>query len=122
LTYPQIYCAEIPDTAFPSLLLDKYLARLLGVTTDWVRSLADEILGFQRLGSYFRFCSKSVEQWLGSLEPLFEAESVAGLLNVRKSWVYANADQIRGVIRMGRYVRFRPTVIRQLLTGSEVVQ
>ena len=73
------------------------------MTTPWVRSHADEIPGFIRLGSYFRFCSQTVEQWLGSLDRLFEAAQVATLLGVPESWVYANADDIPGVLRLGRY-------------------
>jgi hypothetical protein len=92
------------------------------MTIAWVRSHAEEIPGFRRLGSYFRFCSRDVEPWLGSLDQLFEANTVAALLCVPQSWVYANADEIPGVIRLGRYVRFRPAIIRQFLSGSEVVQ
>ena len=122
MTQHQIQLAETPVPAFLPLLSDKDLAQILVMTTDWVRSHAREIPGFQRLGSYFRFCSQSVVQWLGSLDPLFEAERVAELLRVPESWVYANADEIPGVLRLGRYVRFRPTAIHMLLVGSEVVQ
>ncbi|MGA8730128.1 MAG: hypothetical protein WB608_15350 [Terracidiphilus sp.] len=107
---------------FPPLLSDKDLADILGMTIAWVRSHATEIPGFKRLGTYFRFCSQAVAQWLGSLDRLFDAERVSGLLGVPESWVYANADQIPGVIRLGRYVRFRPAIIHQFLAGSEVVQ
>jgi predicted DNA-binding transcriptional regulator AlpA len=106
----------------PSLLTDNDLAGLLVMTLAWVRSHAAEIPGFQRLGSYYRFRSIDVERWLGSLAQLLEAEQVAQLLNVPTSWVYANADQIPGVLRLGRYVRFRPTIINKFLGGSEVVQ
>ena len=114
--------AETPVLAFTPLLSDKDLADILVMTIAWVRSHAGEIPGFKRLGSYFRFCSQEVEQWLGSLDRLFEAETVAALLCVPESWVYANADQIPGVLRLGRYVRFRPAIIRRFLAGSEVVQ
>lgn len=50
------------------------------------------------------------------------ANFIAELLGVPESWVYANAAQIPGVIRLGRYVRFRPVAVRQFITGSEVVQ
>jgi predicted DNA-binding transcriptional regulator AlpA len=112
----------MPVPAFLPLLPDRDIAAILGMTTDWVRSHADEIPGFQRLGSYFRFCSASVEQWLGSLDPLFQVERVAELLKVPESWVYANADEFPGVLRLGRYVRFRPAIILSFLSGSEVVQ
>jgi hypothetical protein len=62
------------------------------------------------------------EQWLGGLEVLLLAEEVALLLKVPKSWVYANADQIPGAMRLGRYLRFRPAVIKSFLGGSEVAQ
>lgn len=59
---------------------------------------------------------------LGGLEVLLQAEEVAALLKVPKSWVYANADQIPGATRLGRYLRFRPAVIISFLGGSEVAQ
>jgi len=43
-------------------------------------------------------------------------------MDVPKSWVYANADDIPGVLRLGHYVRFRPTILLPFLQGSEVVQ
>ncbi len=122
MTQHQIQLAEMPVPAFLPLLSDSDIAAILGMTTDWVRSHSDKIPGFQRLGSYFRFCSASAEQWLGSLDPLFQVERVAELLKVPESWVYANADEIPGVLRMGRYVRFRPATILCFLSGSEVVQ
>ena len=114
--------AATPVPAFTPLLSDKDVADILVMTVAWVRSHAGEIPGFRRLGSYFRFCGQEVERWLGSLDQLFEAETVAALLCVPQSWVYANADQLPGVLRLGRYVRFRPAIIRLFLAGSEVVQ
>jgi predicted DNA-binding transcriptional regulator AlpA len=103
------------------LLTDDELANILVVTPNWVRAHAGEIPEFKRLGAYFRFCSQSVEQWLGSLDPLFEAGQVATLAKVPESWVYANADEIPGVLRLGRYVRFQPASIEQFLSGAVVV-
>lgn len=114
--------AATPVPAFTPLLSDKDVADILVMTVAWVRWHAGEIPGFRRLGSYFRFCGQEVEHWLGSLDQLFEAETVAALLCVPQSWVYANADQLPGVLRLGRYVRFRPAIIRRFLAGSEVVQ
>lgn len=114
--------AATPVPAFTPLLSDKDVANILVMTIAWVRSHTDEIPGFKRLGSYFRFSSQEVEHWLGSLDPLLEAETVATLLRVPESWVYANADQLPGVLRLGRYVRFRPAIIHLFLAGSEVVQ
>lgn len=114
--------AETPRLSMLPLLSDKDLARMLVLTIDWVRSHAREIPGFKRLGSYYRFCSQTVEQWLGSLDALFVAEQVTTLMKVPESWVYANAYQIPGLLRLGRYVRFRPVAIQEFLQGSEVVQ
>ena len=116
---------QLDETAVPAftpLLTDSDVANILVVTIAWVRSHADEIPGFKRLGFYFRFCRQEVAHWLGSLDQLLEAERVATLLCVPQSWVYANADEIPGVLRLGRYVRFRPAVIHLFVTGSEVVQ
>jgi len=122
LTQLEFQLAETTVPAFTPLLSDSDVANILVVTIAWVRSHADEIPGFRRLGCYFRFCSQEVEQWLGSLDQMLEADMVATLLCVPLSWVYANADEIPGVLRLGRYVRFRPAIIQQLLSGSEVVQ
>jgi hypothetical protein len=108
--------------AFLPLLSDVDLAGILGMTTAWVRSHAGDLPGFRRLGCYYRFCRHAVEHWLGSLEPLLDAERVAELLLVPNSWVYANADEIPGALRLGRYLRFRPAMIRSVLNNSEVVQ
>ena len=122
--HPQVDLSPAQQSAqVASLLLsDDNLADILGVTTDWVRSHAGEIPGFKRLGSYFRFCREVVEKWLGSLEPLYDAERASLLMGVPKSWVYANADEIPGVLRLGHYVRFRPAVLLPFLQSSEVVQ
>ena len=122
LTQHENQLAPTPVLAFRPLLSDKDLADILIMTVSWVRSHSGEIPGFKRLGSYFRFCSQAIEQWLGSFDRLFEADTVSKLLHVPESWVYANADEIPGVLRLGRYVRFRPTIIQQFLGGSEVVQ
>jgi predicted DNA-binding transcriptional regulator AlpA len=92
------------------------------MTIGWVRSHAGEIPGFERLGAYFRFRSQAVEQCLSSLDRLLEAEQVAALLKVPKSWVYTNANQIAGLLQLGRYVRFRPAAIKAFLGWSEVAQ
>ena len=105
------------------LLSDEQLAGILLVTADWIRAHAEEIPGFRRLGSYFRFRRDEVLKWLGgSLEPLLDAEGAAALMSVPKSWVYHNADPLPGVLRLGRYVRFRPAIMHGFLAGSEVVQ
>jgi len=111
-----------PVPVFQPLLSDEEVATILAVTNDWARSHADEIPGFIRLGAYYRFHRAPFEQWLGSLDVLLLAEEVAPLLKVPKTWIYANADQIPGSIRLGRYLRFRPAVIKSFLGGSEVAQ
>jgi predicted DNA-binding transcriptional regulator AlpA len=122
LTQVHHQLAETPLLAFSPLLSDGELADILVMTIAWVRSHATEFPGFERLGTYYRFRSAAIEQWLGSLDRLLEAEQVSSLLKVPTSWVYANADQIPGVVRLGRYVRFRPAVIKRFLGGSEVAQ
>lgn len=104
------------------LLSDEEIANILALTLDWVRSHADGIPGFKRLGAYYRFHHDPIVHWLGGLEVLLQAEAVAVLLKVPKSWVYANADQIPGAIRLGHYLRFRPAVIKAFLGGSAVAQ
>lgn len=118
----QLQPAETPVAAITSLLSDREVADLLQVKVDWIRSHAEEIPGFTPLGSYYRFRPKLIEQWLGSLDRLLNSEQVAKVLKVPTSWVYQNADQIPGLIRLGRYVRFRPTVINQFVGGSETCQ
>ena len=122
MTQYQTQPAETPFLAFTSLLSDQEVADILIMTVEWVRSHASEIPGLERLGMYYRFHRKPIEQWLGSLDRLLDADQVAALLKVPPSWVYANADQIPGVLRLGRYIRFRPTVIAQFLSGSEACQ
>jgi hypothetical protein len=113
LTHPQNQLAQSPVLAFAPLLSDEEVAYILVITVECVRSHASEIPGFQRLGKYYRFRRQALEHWLGSLARMLLADQVAPLLKLEKSWVYANADEIPGVLRLGRYVRFRPTVVQQ---------
>jgi len=76
----------------------------------------------QRFGSYYRFFVASLIEWLGSLEPLLNAEQVSPRLKVPVSWVYANASEIPGFIRLGRYIRFRPSAFNKFIAGSEACQ
>jgi predicted DNA-binding transcriptional regulator AlpA len=119
------FLAHVTGTPVPvpqPMFSDKDLAQILRMTSDWIRSHATEIPGFERLGAYYRFRVSAIEQWLGALERVLEAEDVAKLLNVPTSWVYANADEIPGVLRLGRYIRFRPAVIKRFLGGSSLAQ
>ena len=121
--YPeQEHSSDTPVLAFTPLLSDQEVADILIMTVEWVRAHSHEVPGLERLGMYYRFHRKPIEQWLGSLDRLLEADQVGALLKVPTSWVYANADEIPGVLRLGRYVRFRPTVIKQFLGGSEACQ
>jgi hypothetical protein len=106
--------------AIPLLLSDADLAEILVMTLEWVRSHATDIPGFERLGAYYRFRRVAVEEWLGGLDRLLEVHEAADLMKVPRSWVYANADEIPGCIRLGRYVRFRPALLLNFLRGSEV--
>lgn len=121
MTQGQIQLAQTPVLGFPLLLSDNELAGILVTTSAWVRSHAREIHGFKRLGSYFRFSRLAVEEWLGGLDRLLEAEIVGQLLRVPESWVYANADEIPGVLRLGRYIRFRPALVGRFLNAGEIV-
>ncbi len=118
----QAQTAEAPFSVFTSLLSDEELADILAVTVDWVRTHCSELPGLERLGIYYRFHRSPIEQWLGSLEPVLLVEQVAALLKVPPSWVYANADEIPGVLRLGRYVRFRAPIMKQFLSGSGACQ
>jgi len=122
LTQNEAVLAEPSVSAFTPLLSDEEVAELLVMTLAWVRSHASEIPGFEPLGIYYRFHRKPIERWLGSLDRLLKADQVAALLKVPTSWVYANADEIPGVLRLGRYVRFRPAAIKLFLGGSEACQ
>jgi hypothetical protein len=47
--------------AFQSLLTDEEVAEILTMTVDWVREHANEIPGFEPLGSYYRFHGNPIE-------------------------------------------------------------
>jgi hypothetical protein len=117
---------DSPTAAFSlgvePLLTDEEIASILRVATEWVRSHATEIPGFQRLGMYYRFHPPLVRDWLGSLDPLMKTEAVAAMLRVPPSWVYANGEQLTGFLRLGRYIRFRPMAFRGFLQSSGACQ
>ena len=121
MTHTENHVAETPIPAFVPLLSDEEVAEILVMTTVWVRSHAARSQASNGWAPISVFVV-SVEHWLGSLDHLLEVETVATLLRVPQSWVYANADEIPGVLRLGRYVRFRPAIIHSFLSGSEVVQ
>lgn len=98
------------------------LATLLQVTRDWVRSHSADIPALIRFGMYYGFRRSDIEERLGSVEPVWNPAEVARLMKVALSWIYANADAIPGVLRLGRYVRFRPALLRRFIGGSETCQ
>lgn len=95
------------------------LAGLLRVSVTWVTAHSNEIPGVFRIGSMLRFRRVDIENWLGGLSHLLLPEDVAGLLRVQTNFVYYHADKVPGVLRLGRYIRFRPTPFHAFLNGSE---
>jgi hypothetical protein len=49
------------------------------------------------------------------IECLATPAEVARMLCVPVTWVYAHQRELPGLLRLGRYVRFRRTVIEQFL-------
>jgi predicted DNA-binding transcriptional regulator AlpA len=98
-----------------SVLDKKEVANLLSVPETWVATHWIEIPGTFRLGRNLRFRRTVIEEWLGGSSPLFEPEIAAEILLVNRSWVYAHADQIPGIMRLGRYIRFKPSALLAFL-------
>lgn len=89
-------------------LTDRELAKILAVRVQWVRSYASQIPGsFRIINNRYRFHRQAIVEWLGSLDQLLLPEQVMVLLAVRRSWLYDHADELPGIIRLSRYVRFR---------------
>ena len=86
------------------LLTDHERAKILRVNFTWIRSHAREIPSFQRLGSYFRFRSNAIEQWLGNLDSC------------------VNADRIFSFIHPGRYVQPMGSGFKRFLPQAEGAQ
>ena len=86
-------------------------ADLLSVPVTWVATHWTLIPGAFHLGRNLRFRRAVVDEWMGGSSPLLLPEQVADILKVNKSWVYAHADQIPGVMRLGYYVRFQPALL-----------
>lgn len=53
-----------------------------------------------------------------SEESLLTPIEVAGLLRVPLGWIYAHQKDIPGLVRLGRYVRFRRHSIEKFLTAN----
>ena len=43
---------------------------------------------------------------------------VAKMLRVRPTWVYAHQEELPGLLRLGRYVRFRRAAIKEFVEGK----
>ena len=98
-----------------SVLNKTELAKLLSVPVTWVATHSEVIPGTFRLGQKLRFRRIVVEEWLGGTSSLLVPEQVAEILRVNQSWVYAHADQIPGLMRLGYYVRFKPSTLLAFL-------
>lgn len=98
-----------------SVLKKTEVAKLLSVPVTWVATHSEVIPGTFRLGQKLRFRRIVVEEWLGGTSSLLVPEQVAEILRVNQSWVYAHADQIPGLMRLGYYVRFKPSTLLAFL-------
>ncbi|HTZ89743.1 MAG TPA: helix-turn-helix domain-containing protein, partial [Alloacidobacterium sp.] len=76
------------------------------------------IPGAFRLGRNLRFRRAVIEEWLGGTSTLLKPEEVSEILRVNTSWVYAHADQIPGLMRLGYYVRFKPSTLLAFLNDG----
>jgi excisionase family DNA binding protein len=53
-----------------------------------------------------------------SPSPLATPKEVATMLRVPPTWVYAHQKELPGLLRLGRYVRFRRAAIEQFLSAK----
>ncbi len=113
---------EVLPSLHEPVLKKTDVAKLLSVPETWVASHSEAIPGAFHLGRNLRFRRAAFEEWLGGMTPLLQPEEVAQLFRVNKSWVYAHADQIPGVLRLGYYIRFKPSALPAFLDGSEACQ
>ena len=54
-------------------------------------------------------------------EPLTDVDHVARQLNVPVSWVYSHAGQL-GALKVGKYLRFKPSTVERYLTETRMVR
>jgi len=101
-----------------SVLNKTEIAKLLSVPVSWVATHSEVIPGTFRLGRKLRFRRIVVEEWLCGTSPLLKPEEVSEILRVNTSWVYAHADQIPGLMRLGYYVRFKPSTLLAFLNDG----
>ena len=109
--------AILPNTipGYQPLLSDEEVATILAMTLDWsvpmrTTSRDSGALAITSASITIPFSSGSAD-WRSSFRP----KRLLRCSKSGKSWIYANADQIPGSIRLGRYLRFRPAVIRAFL-------
>src|SRR6185437_13776601 len=111
LTQTRSEAAQFTLPLLNAVLNKTEAANLLSVPVTWVATHWTKIPGAFHLGRNLRFRRALIGEWLGGSSPLLPPEQVADILKVNKSWIYAHADQIPGVIRLGYYVRFKPAVL-----------
>jgi hypothetical protein len=115
LTQTQSEAGQFTLPLFDAVLNKTEAANLLSVPVTWVATHWTHIPGAFHLGRNLRFRRPVVQEWLGGSSPLLLPERVADILKVNRSWVYAHADQIPGVMRLGYYVRFKPALLMAFL-------
>ena len=115
MTQTQSELRQLPFSPFDPVLTKAEVANLLSVPATWVATHSNAIPGAFRLGRNLRFRRAIIEDWLGGSSPLLVPEQVADILKVNLSWVYAHADQIPGIMRLGYYVRFQPSALLAFL-------
>lgn len=111
MTQAQSEAGQLDVLLLDSVLNKTEVASLLSVPPRWVATHSDAIPGAFRLGRNLRFRRAVIEEWLGGSSPLLKPEQVAEILRVNTSWIYAHADQIPGLMRLGYYIRFKPSML-----------
>lgn len=115
MAHTQTKTGQITFPLLDSVLNKTEVSNLLAVPETWVATHSDLIPGAFRLGRNLRFRRAVIEEWLCGTSPLLKPEEVGEILQVNTTWVYGHADQIPGVIRLGYYVRFKPSMLLAFL-------
>jgi predicted DNA-binding transcriptional regulator AlpA len=122
LTQAQSEAGQFALPLLDSVLNKAEVANLLSVPVTWVATHSNLIPGAFRLGRNLRFRRAVIEEWLCGSSPLLKPEEVSQILRVNTSWVYAHADQIPGVTRLGYYIRFKPSMLLAFLNETGACQ
>ncbi|MGB0125345.1 MAG: helix-turn-helix domain-containing protein [Silvibacterium sp.] len=122
MTQAQSEAGQFPLPLLDSVLNKNEVAKLLSVPVTWVATHSGAIPGAFRLGRNLRFRRMVVEEWLAGSTQLLEPDDVSQILRVNTCWVYAHADQIPGVMRLGYYVRFKPAMLLAFLNQTGTCQ